>query len=378
MKILPILFKKTSKNGIQYWKISVEHKLSDSIIRTEYGQVGTLNPQETHDLINSGKNIGKSNETTRNQQAELEALYRWEKKKKRGYVEKIDDATSGKVDALIIGGIDPMLAHSYDKHSKKIKFPCYVQPKLDGHRCIAIIQNGICSLWSRTRKPITSIPHIIKELESNFKNCIFDGELYSDKFNFEHISHLVRQEKPDLRSTDVEYHIYDIVENISFDIRYYTNLYLGCNLFNLNVLKFCKLVDTRKILSQDQIKYFFDLYKDGGYEGLIIRNKDGNYENKRSYNLQKLKEFEDSEFKVINIIEGKGKLRGHVGSFTCEDPISGETFDVKMSGDIYKLKEYFNNDKLYLNKMLTVQFQGRTGKKGVPRFPIGIRFRDDI
>lgn len=377
-KIFPILFKKTSKkNAIQYWKISVEHKLSDSIVKTEYGQVGTLSPQETHDLVSFGKNIGKSNETTRQQQAELEALYKWEKQKKKGYVEKIDDAASGKIDALITGGILPMLAQSYDKHSSKIKFPCYVQPKLDGHRCIAIIQNSKCSLWSRTRKPITSVPHIIKELENNFINCILDGELYNNEFkdNFEYISHLVRQENPDIKHTDIQYHIYDVVKSDSFKNRYFINYYKH-PIFD--TLKYCKLVDTRLILHPDQIKYFFDIYKDMGYEGLILRNENGIYENKRSYNLQKLKEFEDSEFKVIDIIEGKGKLRGHVGSFTCQDPISGETFDVKMSGDTDKLKEYFNNDKLWRDKILTVQFQGRTGKKGVPRFPIGLRFREDI
>lgn len=380
IKTLPTLFKKTNTSALQYWKIWVEHKLSDSIIRTEYGQVGTISPQQTSDLISTGKNIGKSNETTRNQQAELEALYKWEKKKKRGYVEEIKDAQSGKVDNLITGGIDPMLAHSYDKQGHKIKFPCFCQPKLDGHRCIAIIKNGKCSLWSRTRKPITSSPHIIKELEANFKDCILDGELYSHKFkdNFEYISHLVRQEIPDEKHTDIEYHIYDIVDTLPFEIRYYSILYSDPILKRSSIFKFCKLVDTRSITHSEQIKYFFDLYKDAGYEGLILRNSDGGYENKRSYNLQKVKEFEDSEFKVIAVIEGKGKLRGHAGSFTCEDPMSGETFDVKMSGDINKLQEYFKNPRLWKNKMLTVQFQGRTGAKGVPRFPVGLRFREDI
>lgn len=381
-KKFPILFKKNSNHSIQYWEISVEHKLSNSIIRTEYGQLNTLNPQETHDLINFGKNIGKSNETTYMQQAELEALYRWEKKKKRGYVEKIDDATSGKVDTLIAGGIDPMLAHSYDKQGHKIIFPCYVQPKLDGHRCIAIIQNGKCSLWSRTRKPITSVPHINKELLTKLSenasnpNWIIDGELYSSKFknDFESISHIVRQQEPDPNHTDIEYHIYDcVLTNDEFSYRWRI---LENNLGNSN--KYCKLVDTRYILQESDIKIWFDNYIKQGYEGLMLRNCKGGYENKRSYNLQKLKKFEDAEFKVVGIIEGKGKLHGHVGSFTCYDPVSDKTFDVKMSGNIDKLKEYFTNDKLWYGKMLTVQFQGRTGKKGVPRFPIGLRFRENI
>ena len=86
----------------------------------------------------------------------MEAQAQWERKLKRGYVQDLKSAQAGHVDAAITGGIFPMLAHTYRDHAAKIVYPAYAQPKLDGHRCIAMPSG----LWSRTRKPIVSVPHI--------------------------------------------------------------------------------------------------------------------------------------------------------------------------------------------------------------------------
>jgi ATP-dependent DNA ligase len=102
----------------------------------------------------------------------------------------------------------------------------------------------------------------------------------------------------------------------------------------------------------------------------------GLYENKRSYNLQKVKEFDDSEFKIIGIKVGtKGSMAGKA-VFTCELP-NKETFDCKMKGDMNELKKYADNPSLVIGKLLTVQYQGYTGY-GKPRFPVGLRFREDM
>lgn len=164
---LPTLYKQ--KDKLQQWTVWTE----GNIIYTEYGDVGgklQVIPEE----ILTGKNIGKKNETTKEQQAEKEALSKWNNKKDRsGYSEEIGIETEL---------ISPMLAHSFDQQSDKIEFPCFVQPKLDGIRCIAIINNGSCELWSRTKKRITSLPHIIEELEKRYPagKIIFDGELFSN------------------------------------------------------------------------------------------------------------------------------------------------------------------------------------------------------
>ena len=54
-----------------------------------------------------------------------------------------------------------------------------------------------------------------------------------------------------------------------------------------------------------------------GYEGVMIRDPESFYENKRSFGLLKLKSFQDEEFMVWDVIEGKGKLKGKAGAFVC-------------------------------------------------------------
>lgn len=378
--ILPTLYKKTSTGAIQYWKITATEYDAHGIVETEYGQLDTPSPQITSDLISKGKNIGKKNETTAGQQAEAEALAKWEKQKKKGYVDSIEKAQAGKLDALIEGGVVPMLAHKFSEQGHKIKYPAYVQPKLDGIRCIAILdKDGKCTLWSRTRKQITSMPHIIKEIESLsiIGGVTLDGELYNHEYkdNFETIVSLVRQEEPDKNHEIVQYHIYDWVDDyFEFDHRWrwIDNAWSHITSGNAKALK---LVETKKVSDESEAMEFFQHCKGLGYEGAMIRNAAGQYANKRSYDLQKIKEFEDAEFHIVGIEEGRGKLQGHVGAFVCRTDTE-KTFLAKMSGDTSRLKEYFVNHSLWKGKLLTVQYQGLTGAEKVPRFPVGISIRD--
>ena len=171
-KTFPTLYKLTSTGAVQQWTISVV----GNEIHTVYGQVGGKLQIATPDIIKEGKNIGRSNETTAEEQALAEAQSKWEKKTKAKYVEDISRASAGESD--VEGGYDPMLAHKFSEQGAKITYPAYTQPKLDGHRCLAIIDNGKCTLRSRTRKQIHSMPHIVKELENVYPTGLIklDGE----------------------------------------------------------------------------------------------------------------------------------------------------------------------------------------------------------
>lgn len=375
MKMFETLYKKTQTDAIQFWSVAVEKHKNEWNVVTRFGQKDTLSPQVTWDVIKVGKNIGKKNETSAEGQAYLEAEAMWTKKKKKGYVEKLEDAKEGKLDAVIKGGIEPMLAHAFDKQGHKIKYPCFVQPKLDGHRCIAIISAGICELWTRTRKKITSVPHINSELATAFPNSnkILDGELYSHKHDFEYISHIVRQEEPDANHKDVEYHIYDIVNDEVFSER--------AKLLNKLDMEFLEsdyinIVHTKEITTETESKDYLKDCLSQGFEGIMLRNSAGKYVNKRSSDLIKMKTFCDEEFEIIGIKEGRGKLRGSVGAFKVKQN-DGTTFEAKMSGDSSKLKEYFEDESLWRDKKLNVKFQGRS-TYGIPRFPVGVYIREDI
>lgn len=375
MTSFPMLFKRTSTGAIQFWHITAYDRGGDlgARIETTYGQDGTDSPQTTVDDIKTGKNAGKANETSAYQQADKEARAQWEKKKKRSYVELLDDAKAGKVDTKSIkGGADPMLAHKYADHAHKITFPCYAQPKLDGIRCIAVIKDGKATLWTRTRKQITSLPHIVEQLEANSSvDQIIDGELYNHAYKdrFSEIVSMVRQkDKVHPNHTDVQYHVYDVIANLPFSARIHE--------FN-KVCEgvFVKAVHTILIADEECVSKALDAHLGAGYEGTMLRNASSTYKPKRSYDLQKVKTFDDAEFKILGVEEGRGNLMGHVGAFVCIGP-GGTKFKAKMSGERSYLKELFEDSSLWRDKTLTVQYQGMTDKNSVPRFPVGLQIRD--
>jgi hypothetical protein len=400
----PRLFKKTSTGAIQFWDIEVlsqigqmnneEYAPTWGLIVTTYGQLGTDSPQVANEIISKGKSLGKKNATTALEQACAEAKAKWTKHKKEGYVESREAAEAGEVDTLIEGGVDPMLAHHYmdvitdditgvvtiekSKDAKNIEFPCKGQPKLDGIRCIAVRKDGKFTLWSRTRKPIKSCTHIQEELERLFFSCgdmVLDGELYNHayKSDFEKIVSAVRKDEPTEECVKiVQYHIYDVANtNLTFEER---NDNLICILSNRPSLV-VKLVDTSHLSNEEAVMDHFIGYCKKGYEGLMLRNSYSMYVGKRSYSLQKAKPFNDDEFKIVGFTEGKGKLAGHLGTFICKTK-EGNTFDPPLNADQPTLKKMFENGASYIGKMLTVRFQGYTGKNKVPRFSKGHSVRD--
>lgn len=372
--LFPPLFKKSSTGAIQEWVISV----NDNVITTAWGQLtGAI--QTTTDVIKEGKNLGKKNETTPEEQALSEAQSRWEKQLKKGYVKTLQEAESGTVDEIIEGGVAPMLAHDFSKQGHKVKYPALVQPKFDGHRCIAVIKDGKATLWSRTRKPITGLPHIVMALEemvakTNWSELVLDGELYNHDYkdNFEDLTSFIRNPEPKAGCEAVEYHIYDVANSVN--VQYYRHKTLEglSGLFGYEL----KAVETVQVESEEHMMEVFESFLAKGYEGLMVRNMEGQYVNKRSYDLQKVKEFDDAEFPIVGVEEGRGKLAGHA-VFVCKTE-DGTEFRVKLKGDQEILRRHFENPCNSVGRMLTVKYQGITGKNGVPRFPVGVRIREDI
>lgn len=396
---LPTLYKKTNTGALQFWDIEVHPCAGTgedipSEIVTNYGQVGTDSPQTTFDVIEKGKNAGKKNATTAHQQAVAEAQAKWEKQKKKGYVDSAEKALNDELDELIEGGKEPMLAEAYmdvvydqrpgfenspptyllTKEAKKIKFPVFTQPKLDGIRCVAIIKNGACTLWSRTRKPIRSVPHIIQELEAAFENrdIILDGELYNHdmKSDFEKIVSLVRQDEPGEGHEVVQYHIYDTINEFPYKNRF-VQLH---RLFSTYEFHSLKIVPSEVCQNADEVFVKFEKHIKDGYEGAMLRNVESPYVNKRSMDLQKMKPFIDDDFEITAATSGRGKMAG-LAVFTCKAK-NGATFDVKLKGELESLRKYLEDESLWRGKKLTVRYFGLTNKEKVPRFPVGIAVRD--
>jgi DNA ligase 1 len=374
VKTFPTLYKLTSTGAIQTWTIGVDK----NVIITHFGQQdGKI--QRGEETIKEGKNIGKANETSPAEQALAEATSKWEGKIKKGYVEDVSRAAKGEKD--IDGGYDPMLAHKFADHGHKILYPAYVQPKLNGHRCTAVIKDGKCTLWSRTRKPITSCPHIVAELEKIFTrgHHRLDGELYNHAFksNFEELASLIRQEVPAEDHTEIQYYLYDCVRDGETFAKRIEWLSTSLHLYEKAkaLIIYLRLTETAIVKNEDEMTDAFERFLQRGYEGAMARNADGLYVGKRSYDLQKIKSFVDDEFKIVDIVEGRGGYAG-CGIFVCETP-SGQTFNVKMRGPKERLEAFFKDHSLWKNKELVVKYQNMSSY-GVPVFPVGERFKDNL
>ena len=216
--------------------------------------------------------------------------------------------------------IKPMLAHKLNESRIDWAKPVYMQPKLDGVRCL-FTKDGA---FSRTGKEFMNVEHIKNSLKEYFKqhpNVILDGELYNHdlKNDFEKIISLVRKQKPTEQdklnaAQMMQYHVYDYIstENESYKNRLDA---LTCS----DIYCYCiKYVKTNKVRFYDEAKAFHNLNLKNGFEGSILRT-DTLYKHGRSFGLMKFKDFSDTEATIVDYQEGKGKRTGTLGKFIMQD-----------------------------------------------------------
>lgn len=344
------------KNGkIKHWTVEA---VGDTVIVNFGRYLGKMQEKRT---VCKPKNIGKANETTAEQQAELEAQSKYNKQYDKCYRPTIEEAKE-------VGEMLPMLAQNYLHHGHKITYPAYASKKLDGVRCLATVKDGEVSLSSRGGKEYPC-PDNIKEdlIELSYLSGIskFDGELYIHGELLQDIVSAVKVEGP--LTPRIKYHIFDAPSDKSWEERY-TSLKYNFNQTRFDALE---LVQSIKIDNELTAYILMERYVNQGYEGVMLRNVLGGYEyNYRSSNLQKLKPMQDLEAKVIGVKEdknGEGVLTCHIAKDV------EKIFEVKMKGTA-ETRAYNEQTKL-LGHWITVQYQQFTAK-GLPQFPVGLRVRD--
>jgi DNA ligase-1 len=366
MPTLPILYKKTKAGAIEQWEI----RHDDFGYTITHGQVGGIKQHKSN--VVKGKNIGKSNETSTAEQAESEALSRWKKQIDKGYSQDIQKLEFTKP--------KPMLAHKFSDHGDKITYPCYVQPKLDGVRCLAYLKDNKVVLLSRQGKPY-NVPHIQKTLKDVFETLefdgsyvdkiILDGELYIHGVPFQNLVSWIKKEQPD--TAKIEYHIYDIVTDEAFAERLFDidNLFA----YVVSVKSKVRQVETFPADNADQIYEHHSKFLELGYEGSIIRYGDKGYEiGYRSKYLLKMKEFIDGEFEIVGAEQDKNKPKECTFLLVTEN---GAEFRCKCEGSQPDREQmwldYQNNPGDFVGKFLTVRyFEMTTSENPVPRFPVGV------
>ncbi len=183
-------------------------------------------------------------------------------------------------------------------------------------------------MFSGSGKQFKYVAHLDYDLTDLYRKnpkSVLDGELYNHalKDDFEKIISLVRKTKPtedDRRDAQhlVQYHVYDVIaESFNYDERF--NWLRN----NLPVARTMTLIRNTSVDSYDEAKVLHDIHLAQGYEGSILRlNRP--YEQKRSYNLQKFKDFSDDEATIIGYEAGKGKFTGLIGKFFMQDDDGNE------------------------------------------------------
>jgi len=361
----PTLYSVSSKGKIKEWTISVNSNPDGSatIIR-KHGYRGEK-IQEIEKTISKGKNIGKANETTPYEQAVSEALSLRQKRLDTGFTETVPN-----LDTYVETEL-PMLAQPFEKRKHNIKYPAYVQPKLNGVRCLAKkVSNNKIVYMTRKGKEYTTLEHLTPTLLSIMKvGQILDGEIYIHGMKFQNIVRLVKKLRPE--SKNLEYHVYDLADsNMKFTDRFVEL----CMIAEGNDKNGIIVVSTPSVKFESEVYAYHNNYVSLGYEGVIIRNRDGMYKfDNRSSDLQKYKQFEDAEFEIVGGEMGTGLHDGCV-IFRVKTK-KNQFFNVYPRGSLEMRKEMYTNIKSYIGKMLTVRYQ-ELSEDGIPIFPVGIEVRD--
>ena len=278
----------------------------------------------------------------------------------------------------------PMLAYPVSDKPIDYTKPVFMQPKLDGVRCLiqyerrAQPREDVVVAYSRTGKEWKNINHILQSLLPFFQanpNVILDGELYNHALrdDFEKIISCVRKTKPTAidRSESrklVQFHCYDIVdETLDFQSR---SIKLNTLLKPTYGIKLVKTIAT-PTESQAKVNHARNL--DAGYEGSILRLNDV-YQCKRSYSLRKFKDFHDAEAVLVDWVEGKGKRKGTIGKFIAIDA-DGNQFGMPVMDNFKKLQTNFEEMQEWVGEIATFTYFERT-KANSYRHPLFKAIRD--
>ncbi len=414
-----ILYKKDSKGEILQWIIS---SISMGILI----QSGKFNGKLVDTVINilEGKNIGKINETSILQQIQSEIQALVNKKKRQGYkffidIVNIDESDIGKSLEYLLkkylpqnstdldGNLKPMKCQQYyrskpnwtdptgkiwkdrkyyyllnpyvekEKNAIIIKFPCLIQPKINGVRAtISKDDNGQIQILSKEGLRY-SVPHIEEEFKSlpftiidddEEKDIIYDGELYIHGEPLQNIVSAVKSNN--MFSNNIIFMCFDIIILNKTNI---DRLIILKDLLDNKILYNISRVPTLRVFDDEGIQETTDLYIHKKYEGSILRDPDALYQaGKRPMTIVKLKRIMSKEFKITGIVPQEKDP--FLGMYQCITP-EGEYFNVTATISNEEKEKLMEVPYNFIGKSLTCEFYEYT-EKGIPFHIINNLIRD--
>ena len=291
-----------------------------------------------------------------------------------------------------------MLCSPYEqKLADKVKFPAYVQLKMDGMRFNAIVTDGKVEFRSRNGKEI----QLLGNLEEEFRqmagsvDCVFDGELmvmmegdyqFADRQTGNGI--LNKANKGTItpeQAALVHATVWDVIPYVMFTDGYCGTPY-STRFASLSKLlekryspnKRIHLVSSDIVQTMDEANEKFQEYLSLGLEGIILKDGSGVWEDKRAKHQIKFKGELECDLKIVAIEEGTGKYAGMLGAIVCES--ADGVIKVNVGSGFNDAHRKNLKEKDLLGKIVAVKYNARIKNKLGDEslfLPIFIEVRDD-
>jgi len=358
------LYKKHQSGGIGTWSAYP----SFPNIRYEYCVVeggATVANQELVELNQSGRSW--------DQQAELMISSRASRKLQRGYKRTREEAATSSFATSSDGLMLPMLAVRIEK-SKAInpKARFWVQPKLNGHRCIITkLSDGDVIARSRLGNAITTIGHLLEALKPSLSDDLpIDGELYVHGWKLQTIGSAVKRQQDNTKL--LTFQAYDVGDpTLGYADRFEEVIKIVRPAYHRDTR--INAVRTIEVSNVSEAWTHFRAWRDQKYEGAMLRiNGTGYQPGVRSHSLLKLKAQEDGEFKILDIyLSARG-----VPVVTLQTD-SGATFDCTAPGTDAEKADLLARKGSVLGRMMTCEFAELT-EDGIPFHCVALQVREDL
>lgn len=343
--LLETLYKRTKTSAVQVCIIST----AGSTFTVEFGQLD--GKMQTKDTECFPVNVGKSNETTAEEQAVKEAKAKWESKVKSGYSTDSEAPVTVQL---------PQLVKKYLDNKGKVLFPCYSAVKLNGiNGTYWLLPDGSLKLTSRGGNEYPPIPHLeaqVREDMAKAKTTCLNVELYIHGEFLEDINGAVKKTKA--LSSRLTLNTFELP------------LVGGTYESKVEILRsMCGEATITEVFSAEEADALHADAVANGYEGTVLFNKHAVYAfNERSSDVYKYKVAVDAEFKVASFKIDKNR---HV-VYACES--EGGIFNVKRVGTDEERLLDAEIAGTNIGKWLNVEFE-MYSKKGKPLKPVGKHFR---
>lgn len=246
----------------------------------------------------------------------------------------------------------PMLSHRYQDHEDSVRYPWYIQPKLNGIRMLAFgatLQSRSYGLVQERTWPEARLRHIRKALEAIPSHFMLDGELYVHGWSLQKINGVASINA--LADSDqtplLQYHVFDIVNTLALEEPFAERAeYLAAFRRRLEA----PLCFVETVLAPDQIRgdAHYTAWKHFGYEGAVYKDPAepygfaehcGNKENRWKKTLKR-KDYLDLVARCVGMIPGKDKYEGMVGSLVFKLD-NGVHFDVGTGISDFQREEWY-------------------------------------